>query len=296
MKYYRKTDTLILNTLGAIILGFFGLFCLFPFILLISGSFSSEGEIIRNGYSFLPRGLTLEAYRTIFNIPKVIANAYGVTVFVTVVGTLSALFITTMTAYVLSRKDFIFRNAVAFYFYFTTLFSGGLLSYYILIVRYLHLKDQIITLILPGLLPIMYVIMMRSFITTSIPESIIESARIDGAGDFRIFWSIVRPTLTPAIASIGLFISLGYWNDWWNAMLFIDSEELRPLQYVLYKILSSALYVPKNSQSSGSINIVAPKETLKLALTFVVTGPILLAYPFVQKYFVKGITLGAVKG
>lgn len=295
MKIKTTADTVVLDIIGYVVLGALGLFCLLPFIMLVSGSFTDENTILTEGYSLIPRQFSLEAYRVAFAIPKIIVNAYGVTIFVTVVGTALSLFLITMTAYVIARKDFPLRNAVSFFFYFTTLFSGGLVAYYILVIKYYRLQDNILVLILPALFNVFYLLMMKNFITQSIHEALIESAKIDGAGDFKIFISIVFPLLTPALASIGLFIALGYWNDWYNAMLFLREEKLYPLQYVLYRILTTAQNMDLVA-SDAKINMKVPKESIKLVMTVIATGPIIFAYPFVQKYFVKGVTLGAVKG
>jgi putative aldouronate transport system permease protein len=203
-----------------------------------------------------------------------------------------------MTAYVLTRKDFEWRNKVSFYFYFTTLFSGGLVPWYILMVKYFHLKDSYLALLLPPLLSVFNMLVMKSYMS-GIPDAITESAKIDGAGDFRIFAKLILPLAKPALATIGLFIALGYWNDWYNSMLFIQNEKLYSLQYFLYKIVNNVeAYKNILSQTGGSVNVKIdmPSESLKMALTVIVTGPIILLYPFVQKYFVQGITIGAVKG
>lgn len=294
MKMKSSLDTILLNIIGAVILGLMALFCIIPFLLVISGSLSDNSTVIAHGYSFFPTKASFNAYRAIFAMPKLIGRAYEITLLVTFAGTVAALFVVTTAAYVLSRKDFPFRNALAFYFYFTTLFSGGLVAYYIIMVRYYQMKNSLLALIIPALVNPFYILMMRNFITQTIHEALIESARIDGAGDFRIYLQIVMPLLKPALATIGLFIGLGYWNDWYNAMLFLNNEKMYPLQYVLYRILTQAqnLALVMNS----NVKIDPPKETIKLALTVVTIGPIVLAYPFVQKYFVKGLTIGAVKG
>jgi putative aldouronate transport system permease protein len=295
MKIKTSFDTVVLNIIGYTVLGVMGIVCIFPFIMLISGSLTDESTILTEGYSLIPSKLSLEAYRVTFALPKILLDAYTITIFITIVGTALALFIITMTAYVISRKDFPLRNKITFYFYFTTLFSGGLVSYYIMMIRYYQLQDKLSALIIPGLVNVFYMLMMRNFITQSVHEALIESAKIDGAGDFRIFISIVFPVLKPALASIGLFIALGYWNDWYNAMLFLKTERLYPLQYVLYRILTTAQNMDLVA-SNARVNVQVPKESIKLAMTVIATGPIILAYPLVQKYFVKGITMGAVKG
>ncbi|WP_256257693.1 MULTISPECIES: carbohydrate ABC transporter permease [unclassified Paenibacillus] len=251
---------------------------------------------MKNGYRLFPEMFSWEAYQFIFNNPKKIVSAYKITILVTVIGTLVGLFISAMTAYVLQRKDFTHRNVFAFYFFFTTLFSGGLVPWYILNVKYLGLKDSLLALILPALLNVFYIIILRSFISSTIPDAISESAKIDGAGDFRIFLSIILPLIKPALATIGLFIALNYWNDWYHAMLFVNKENLFPLQYFLYKILSSIAFANSTISAQSSIVVDTPKESFKLAMTVIATGPIVLLYPFVQKYFIQGITIGAVKG
>lgn len=271
------------------------LVCLLPFIFMISGSFSDETLIRINGYSILPRGFTLEAYKTIFKFPEKILKAYGVSIFITVVGTVLGMVILTMAAYVLSRKDFKYRNGFSFFFYFTTLFNGGMISTYIFYIQYLHLKDSIWALILPGILSVFNLLIMRSFIS-SIPVSLIESAKLDGASEFTIFLKIILPLSKSGLATIGLFMALHYWNDWYNAMLYINTADKYPLQYMLYDLLNQAQSLARIAAQSGIQVENLPTNTIKLAMAVVATGPILLLYPFVQKYFVKGITVGSVKG
>ena len=203
-----------------------------------------------------------------------------------------------MTAYVLQRKDFMWRNKFSFYFYFTTLFNGGLVPWYILMVKYLGLKDTYLALLIPPMLSVFNIILMKSYIG-GIPQALTESAKIDGAGDFTIFVKIILPLIKPALATVGLLIALGYWNDWYNSMLFINNENLYSLQYYLYKIVNNieaykTILAQNTSSVSGAIEM--PSESLKMALTVIVTGPIILVYPFIQKYFVSGVTIGAVKG
>lgn len=269
--------------------------CLLPFVMLISGSFTSESAITKYGYGLIPQEISFEAYRLLFKYPEDVINAYGVSIFITVVGTAAGLFVTTMTAYVLSRQDFIYRNKLAFFFYFTTLFNGGILSVYIFFVRYLHLKNSLLALILPLLINVFYLIVMRTFIS-AIPASISESAKIDGAGDFTIFLKLILPLTKPGLATIGLFFALEYWNDWYNAMLYISDQKKYPLQYLLYSTLQSAEALSRISHSANVAMIEVPSQSMKLAMAVVATGPILLVYPSVQKFFVKGLTIGAVKG
>ncbi|MCI1210007.1 MAG: carbohydrate ABC transporter permease [Treponema sp.] len=268
---------------------------LVPFLMLISGSFTSEHEIRFSGYSLIPKEWSASAYRLIFKTPQTVIHAYGVSILITAAGTTLGLFITTMAAYVISRKDFRYRNVLSFFFYFTTLFNGGMLSTYIFYIRYYHLKDSLWALIIPGLFNVFYLLIMRSFIS-SIPSALIESAEIDGAGEYRTFFQIILPLLQSGLATIGLFIALGYWNDWYNAMLYINSTNKYPLQYMLYTLLQKTEAMSRIASSAGIPVMDMPSNSLKMAMAVVATGPIILVYPFVQKYFVKGITIGSVKG
>lgn len=294
-KIKRSKMTIAFNILGYSLVSLVAILCLLPFIMLISGSFTSEQAISKFGYDILPREFSTSAYQLIFKYPQDIIRAYGVSLFITIIGTVIALFLTTMTAYVINRKEFKYRNKISFFFYFTTLFNGGLVSTYIFLIRYLHLKNSYLALILPGVLNVFYLLVMRSFIK-SIPESIIESARIDGAGEFTIFIKLILPLSKAGLATIGLFIALDYWNDWYHAMLYITDASKFPLQYLLYNMLSSTEAMSRVS-SVANISVTSmPTQSLKLAMSVIATGPIILLYPFVQKYFVKGITVGAVKG
>ncbi len=291
-----RPDNLLFSIIGYLMIISVAILCVLPFILVVSGSFTKESAIYQYGYTLIPKVFSLEAYKLVFKSPDSILRAYGVTAFVTVVGTAIGLFLTALTGFVLSRKDFRSRNFFSFYFYFTTLFSGGLVPWYMLIYKYLNLKNNYLAMILPLLFNVFYIIIMRSFIQ-EIPEALSESAKIDGASEFTIFMKIILPLTKPALATIGLFIALRYWNDWYNAMLFIQSETRYPLQFFLYRLLSS-LQFAKQAASMGATSIIIelPSESFKLAMTVVVTGPIIFLYPFLQKYFVKGITIGAVKG
>lgn len=294
MNTTRTRDEKALNVVAYIIVGLFALLAVVPFLIVLINSFASEHSIIYNGYSFWPSEFSLEAYQMVFQSPEKMFRAYGVTLFVTGVGTAVSLFLSMMAAYVMFRKDVRYRNSLSFFLYFTTLFNGGLVPYYLLIVQNLHLKNTIFVLLLAGMFSVFNILILRNFLNGSLPDALVESAKIDGAGDFRIFLQIVLPLSKPAMAAIGMFTALGYWNDWWTPMMFIEKANLYPLQYTLYQILSSANF---SSQMVNSIpRIDMPKESLKLALTMVATGPIVLLYPFVQKYFVQGITVGAVKG
>lgn len=293
-------DVIALNIIAYTFCGLITLMCLIPFVMILSGSFSSEEAIIQNGFSLLPQDFSLEAYKTVFKESTVVFKAYATTIGLTICGTAIGLLLQTMTAYVLSRRDFEWRNGFSFFFYFTTLFSGGLVPYYILITQTLHLRDSYFAMLLPLIFSVYNLLIMKSYIT-ALPESLIDAAKIDGCGEFRILFQVVMPLIKPALATVGLFIALAYWNDWYNAMLYIKTEDKYPLQYFLYQQVNNIeaykKLIANNAVNSSIVNSMSlPTQTLKMALTIVVTGPIILAYPLVQKYFVQGITIGAVKG
>ncbi|MDF2926596.1 MAG: sugar transporter permease [Paenibacillaceae bacterium] len=291
-----QKDRLLLSAIGYVTITIMAILCIVPFWIVVASSFNDEHAIRMDGYTLIPKLFSTEAYRIIFEFPDAILQAYGVTIIITLIGTAAGLFLTAMTAYVLCRKDFKWRNQFAFYFFFTTLFSGGLVPWYLLIVNFLGMKDTLGVLIIPTLLNVFYILVMRSFMA-GIPDAIAESAKIDGAGDFRIFLSLILPLSKPALATIGLFLALGRWNDWYTALLFISDDKLMPLQYYLYQMLGNLEGMRDAMLGSGTdVSASVPGESLKMAMTVVATGPIIFAYPFIQKYFVQGMTIGAVKG
>ena len=271
--------------------------CLLPFLLVLSGSFSDQTSILTHGYQLIPETFSLAAYQTLFKIPEDLLRAYGVTIFVTVTGTLLGLFLTSMAAYVLASRNFRYRYQMSFFFYFTSIFGGGLVPWYIFNTKYLHFHNNIISLILPILINVTYLLILKSYMA-GIPEALYESARLDGAGDFTIYRRVAMPLCKAGLATVGLFIALNYWNDWYDAMLFLDEgrSNLYPLQYFLNNILTKAQAISAAAARSGLPMSEVPSEPMKLAMTVVATGPIILLYPFLQKYFVKGVTIGAVKG
>ncbi|CAM3465484.1 carbohydrate ABC transporter permease [Paenibacillus lupini] len=287
--------TVVFNIIGYVLITILTVLCLLPFVLIVSGSFTPEIEIVKAGFKLIPETFSLDAYKAAFSNPKQIFDGYRVTIMITVIGTIVGLFLTSMGGFVLSRKDFKYRDQLSFFIYFTTLFSGGLIPWYILITKHLDLKDTYLALILPSLLSAWNIILMKNFMK-SIPDSIVESAKIDGAGEFTIFLKLILPLSGPGLATIGLFMSLGYWNDWFLANLFITSESHYPLQFLLYKILASAAVLKTNVAGNLSPDFQPPAETLKMAAAVIATGPIVFLYPFVQRFFVKGLTIGAVKG
>ena len=293
-------DVIALNIIAYTFCTLMALVCLVPFIMVLSGSFSSETAVTANGFSLLPQDFSLEAYKPVFRDPMTVVRAYATTIILTIVGTVLGLLLQTMTAYVLSRKDFEWRNFFSFFYYFTTLFSGGLVPTYILYTQTLDLQDSYLALLLPLLFSVYNLLIMKSYIS-AIPDSLIDAAKIDGCGEVRTLFQVIMPLIKPALATVGLFIALAYWNDWYNAMLYIKSEERYPLQYFLYQQVNNIeAYKRLLASNLVSADVVSsmslPTQTLKMALTIVVTGPIILAFPFVQRYFVQGITIGAVKG
>ena len=291
----ESADQRTFNSIGYVLITLLSLFCLLPFILIISGSFTSQASIMTDGYQLIPREFSLEAYEFLFEAPDDILRAYGVTIFVTVVGTLVSLLVTSMAAYVLANKAFRYRNTVSFFFYFTTVFGGGLVPWYIFNIKYLHFKDNLISLILPTLVNVTYLLILKSYMK-NVPDAVYESAHLDGAGDWTIYWKIALPLNKAGLATVGLFTALNYWNDWYNAMLYIDNSKFYPLQYYLNDILNKSQGMMAAAAQAGIPAAQVPTEPVKLAMTVVATGPILLLYPFLQKYFVKGVTIGAVKG
>ena len=276
------------------------LFCIFPFLLLIMSSITDEQELIRNGYTLFPKALSLNAYQYMFKSSNKIISAYGITILSTVVGTLCGLSMTILMAYPLSRRDLPGRNGLAFYVFFTMLFSGGLVPTYIMYTRYIKVSNTIWALIIPSLMVnAFYVIMMRTYFSTNIPEAVIEAARIDGAGEFRILLTIVLPMSIPMVATMTLLIGLSYWNDWKNGLYYLQqNKSLYSIQVLLNDMLRDVQALKSGMDAAAAAEITAnmPSTGIKMAIAVVGVLPVLVVYPFFQKYFVKGITIGAVKG
>lgn len=294
-KKHMSKDELAVNIVGCTLVGIFALVCVIPFYLIIVASFTSENSLIRNGYPLFPTSFDIQSYLLCLKNPVSILMAYGTTIGVTVVGTILAVLLATMTGYVLSRQDFPWRNKFSFFFFFTTLFNGGLVPWYMLCVRYLGFKNSYMGIILPLLFSVWNMIIAKSFML-GIPAAITESAKIDGANDMVIFVRLILPLCKPLLATLGLFSALAYWNDWYNCMLYITNENMFTLQYYLQRMIGSAEAMRIVAEKSGMALPSIPLEGMKMAMTVIATGPIVLLYPFVQKYFVKGLTIGAVKG
>ena len=274
--------------------------CIFPFLLLIVSSITDEQELIRNGYTLFPKALSLNAYQYMFKSSNKIISAYGITILSTVVGTVCGLSMTILMAYPLSRRDLPGRNGLAFYVFFTMLFSGGLVPTYIMYTRYIKVSNTIWALIIPSLVVnAFYVIMMRTYFSTNIPEAVIEAARIDGAGEFRILLTIVLPMSIPMVATMTLLIGLSYWNDWKNGLYYLQqNKSLYSIQVLLNDMLRDVQALKSGMDAAAAAEITAnmPSTGIKMAIAVVGVLPVLIVYPFFQKYFVKGITIGAVKG
>jgi putative aldouronate transport system permease protein len=274
-----------------LILFIFAFVCIYPFILTFMASLSSEKSILDYGYQLIPKEFSLMAYEMVFK-DQFVYSSFAVSLFVTVVGTVMSLLISGMAGYAMSIKRVKYRNVVAMYFYLPMVFSAGLLPWYLVCTQILHLQNTLLALILPGLVSPFNIFLMRNYFMT-VPSALIESAELDGCGVMRTFISIVIPLSMPIIGTITLFIGLAYWNDWASALWFIDNPNLYPLQYMLYRIQSLMNFVQENG-SMGDMKI--PTETFQVATLFVTIGPIIFLYPFIQRYFVKGIMIGAVKG
>lgn len=271
-----------------------------PFIVLLSASFSRNSDIIQFGYSFLPRHFSLDAYRYILDEKQQIFQSYFISIVVTTVGTIVGLAISILYAYALSKPHFPGKTFFSIYLLFTMLFNGGLVPTYIMYTRYLCVKNTVWALIIPSLLMNAFnVILIRSYLQNNIPPSLTEAALIDGAGEFTILWKVIVPLSKPIIATMGLFIGLSYWNDWMNGLYYVTNNNLYSIQQLLNTMLRNIEYLSQNSNSAmklGNAASTLPQATVRMAIAFVGTLPILIVYPFVQKYFVKGIALGAVKG
>jgi putative aldouronate transport system permease protein len=272
--------------------------CLIPFILLFVSSLTEESHLIKNGYTFFPSKLSFEAYSYLLNQADMITRAYGITIFTTVAGTSVSLIITSMLAYALSRREIPGNKIFAFLVVFTMLFNGGLVPTYIMYTKYFAIKNTIYALIIPRLLLSGFnVLLMRTYFMTNIPSALIESASIDGAGEFKIFYRIVLPLSLPIMATVGLMSGLAFWNDWFNGLIYLTDSKLFSLQVVLNQIITNIQFLATSDVGNRATNVgTLPSTSVRMAIAAISVIPVLVAYPFFQKYFVKGITIGAVKG
>ena len=265
-----------------------------PFIMLLSGSFTSESYIVNHGYSLIPKEFSVNAYKTIFENPQRMVNSYAVTIFITVVGTVISLFLTAMTAYVLQRKDFPWRNKISYFIYFTTLFSGGLTPWYMLMMKF-GMKNNLAALIIPNLFSVFNILIVRNYLN-GIPHEISESAKVDGANDFQQIWSVYMPLALPMMFTVGMVTFVGKWNSWLPSVLYLEATHtsLQLVQHVLKQMIDNmqAFY---SSRASGSV-ANAPLTSARNAGIVIVILPLILISPILQKYFVNGITAGSEKG
>ncbi|WP_281821522.1 carbohydrate ABC transporter permease [Eisenbergiella massiliensis] len=273
--------------------------CVLPFLLMVMASFTEETTLTRNGYSFIPEVFSLETYRYIIRSAGTILRGYVMTIVVTVIGTVCNLLLTILFAYPLSRKDLPYRSGLSFFLFFTMLFNGGLVPTYMMYANTFHIKNTIFALIVPSLMMnAFYVIMMRSFFSSSIPDSLIEAAKLDGASERKILMSIVVPLSKPMIVTLVLMVGLGYWNDWMNGLYYVTEQKLYTIQMILNNMINNIEFLTRNASMLGSAaaNMKIPQVGIRMGIAVIAVLPILIIYPFLQKYFVKGIVIGGVKG
>lgn len=282
----------------AVILGILALCCLLPVLLVVVASFSDEGSITRNGFTFFPDAWSLEAWKYVIGFGKQLLISYGITISRTILHTLGSLVVMSMLAYTLARRQFPLRGFLSMMLLITMLFNGGRLSNFLIYTTVYNLKDTYLVLVIPAVTA-MNVIIIRTYIQTNVTDSLIEAAKIDGAGEFRVFAQIVVPLLPPALASVGFMHAVGIWNDWETGYMYIQSDNLLPLQNLLRRVENNVqlLNNPNISiQAALGISEALPAQSARMALLLTVLGPIMIVYPFFQKYFIKGLTLGSVKG
>lgn len=293
-----KNESRGLQWAAHIIMIILSLACILPFILLFISSITDDHTIAVEGYSFFPSKFSLGAYEYLWRESAQILHAYGITILITVIGTSASLVMTSLLAYPLSRKDLPGGVVLSFIVFFTLLFNGGLVPTYLVYTQLFDLKNTLLALLIPWLLMNGFnVLLMRTFFATTIPSAVLESASMDGAGEFRMYYKIILPLSLPIMATVGMFQGLAYWNDWNNGLVFVTDPELFSLQNLLNRIMSDIQYLTRNSSmNSGNALEQLPSETFRMAVAVIGVLPILVAYPFFQKYFVKGMTIGAVKG
>jgi len=273
--------------------------CILPVLLVFMISITDEKSLWEHGYSFFPKEFGFAGYEYVFRQSSVVLNAYKISIIVSVLGTFLSTLIIALYAYPLSRLNFKYRNGFTAFVYITMLFSGGLVPWYVMYMQVLRIGDTIAVMIIPYLMSAWYVLILRTFYRGAIPEELLESARIDGANEFYIFFKIALPLSTAGLATVGLFSMLNYWNDWWLPLVFIRNTDLFNVQYLLKSILENIQFIARMSTIAANVGLAMkdmPNETIRMAIAIVAVGPIVLAYPFFQRFFIKGLTIGAVKG
>lgn len=295
-KIKMSKEDKILQIVCIVVVSLFSIFCILPFLFVIGSSFETESNITAFGFSIIPKRFSMEAYKVLFSNTQIFTS-YASTIFTTVVGTLGAMLLTTMLAYPLSLKKLKFRMPITFFVHFTMLFGGGLVPTYILISKYLNLKDSIWVLIIPTMFSAWNMFLMRNFFA-GLPIELSESARIDGANDMVILFKIILPVSKPGLATIAMFYALGYWNQWYNAMLYLGNKSTKfyTLQYLIMDLTRSQDALKEMAAQTGIALANLPGNSLKMATTLVTIGPVILLYPFAQKYFTSGLTVGSIKG
>lgn len=298
-KKLMASDTKIFKIVSTIILGLLALVALLPIILIVIASFTDETTLLRNGYSFFPEKWSADAYVYMIQQGSTIFRAYGISILVTIIGTVVSVLITTMIAYPMSRRNFKYKNALAFFVFFTMLFNGGVVPSYMMWTQVFQIKNTLWALIIPNYLCGAFnIFLVRNYYANSIPEALIESAQIDGASELTIFFKIIFPLAVPTVATISLFTALIYWNDWVNALYYIQKPQYYGIQNLLIRIMNNIQYLKSGAASvavgTGAISL--PSNAVRMSMAVIGILPIVVIYPSVQKYFVKGVVVGAVKG
>lgn len=287
----NKTGQIILNLIFILLC----VICIAPFLLMLSSSFTEEATLMREGYNFIPKVFSTYAYSYLIDSSAKILRGYGITILVTVVGTVASLAMTTLFAYPLSRKELPFRGLFSFFVFFSMLFNGGLVPTYIMWTNTFHINNTIWALLIPNLLMSgFFIILVRSYFTTNIPDALIEAARIDGAGEYKILLNIVLPLSKPIMATMALMVGLNYWNDWTNSLYYITDENLYSIQAILNTMISNVQFMQSTSVATSVGTL--PSVGIRMAIAVISILPVLCIYPFFQRYFVKGIVVGGVKG
>ena len=290
-KISPRVDIIFKLVFGIVI----GMTCVYPLLMIVGSSFTENTILITDGYNVVPRIFSNAAYEFVLSSSSNLLNSYGVTLIVTFIGTITGVTMMAMYAYAISRKDLKYRKFFSFFAYVTFVFNGGLVPFYFVYSRLLNLSNTLAVLIIPYLVNVWYIVILRTFFATSIPDEVIESAKIDGAGEIRTFIQIVMPLAIPALASVTLFTVLAYWNDFQLGLYFIEDSDKFTVQYLLYRIMGNMEFIQSNTQSAR-ITGPLPVEAARMAMCVLGAGPLLLAYPFFQQYFIKGLTMGAIKG
>lgn len=291
------TESKSFNRVATIILTFLVIVTLLPIVLLVIASFTKEQVLVQNGYTFFPKALSLDAYYYMVKQGAVIVRSYGVSFLVTVLGTVMSVAVTTTLAYPMARKSFRYKNVLSFFVFFTMLFNGGIVPSYIMWSRFFHIKNTLWALIIPNYMVTAFnVILVKNFYQNNVPDALVEAAQIDGASELKTFYSIMFPLSRPVVATISLFTGLCYWNDWTNGLYYVDNEKLFSIQLLLMKIMNNIQALKANTALMGTGTVELPGTSVRMAMAFVGILPILIVYPFVQKYLVEGVVIGAVKG